>query len=95
MKVIKSLIGEELGGPVVEIRIELVDYALEAQHGEEARGEGQDGGQDKNAQLHEALLLLPVDSKRHPAARLRGAHLFREIRRVLFCCLHFAAMKNF
>lgn len=40
MEVVKALVGEEARRAVVKVRVKLVDDTLEAQDGEEARGEG-------------------------------------------------------
>lgn len=35
MEIVETLFGEEFGGSVVEVRIELMDDALEAEYGEQ------------------------------------------------------------
>lgn len=39
VEVVETFLGEKLGRPVVEVRIELVDDALETQHGKQTSGE--------------------------------------------------------
>lgn len=39
VEVVEALLSQVPGGPVVEVRVELVDHALEAQHREQPRRE--------------------------------------------------------
>jgi len=39
VELVEALLGEEPRGAVVEVRVELMDNALESQHGKQARGE--------------------------------------------------------
>lgn len=57
-ELIEALLGEEEGGPVIEVGIELVDHALVPQNAEEARDEGQNVHQAQDRHPYQHLLLL-------------------------------------
>lgn len=57
-ELVESLLGEEEGDPVIEVRIEFVDHALVPQHAEEPRDECQDVHQAQDRDPKEQLLLL-------------------------------------
>lgn len=57
-KLVEALLGEEEGGSIVEVGVELVDHALVAEDAEEADGEGEDVDEGEDGDADQELLLL-------------------------------------
>lgn len=60
-ELVEPLLGQEQGGPVVEVRVELVDHGLVAEDAEEAGGEGQHVDEAEDGDPDQELLLLGLE----------------------------------
>lgn len=71
-ELIKAVAGEEKGGAIVEIGVELVDHGLVAKNAEEADGECKDVDEGEGGGADQELLLLGLELDEGLEGRRRG-----------------------
>lgn len=63
-ELVKSLLGQEQSGPVIEVGIKFVDHGLISEHTEEAGDEGENVDEGEDADADKELLLLGLELER-------------------------------
>lgn len=71
-ELVEAIAGEEEGGAVVEVRIELMDHGLVAEDAEEANGEGEHVDEGEGSHADQELLLLGLETEERLERRRRG-----------------------